>query len=57
MDTLADNAKIQTLALKTIAAAAAVQAKKLEPTFDEGHIERDTETRLMHERNNRAART
>ena len=56
VDTLADNAKIQTLALKTIAAAAAVQAKKLEPTFDEGHIERDTEMRLTHERILREAR-
>lgn len=53
--TLGDNARLQTEALKTIAAASTVYAKLAEPGFLELHVFKAVHEQLREERRNRAA--
>lgn len=55
-ETVADNAKLQTEALKTISAAAAAMAKTVEDDFDERRVQREVDRRLQEQRLLREAR-
>lgn len=55
-ETIADNAKLQTEALKTISAAATAIARMVEEDFDERRVDREVERRLKEQRASREAR-
>ena len=56
VETLADNAKLQTEAQSRISAAATALAKLVEEDFDERRVDREVERRLDRERRNRETR-